>query len=70
MGWWSMAAKSATLSKRENKIGVPRTSSVLDGSVLGGDDLDGDAYELPTATMGSISLVLGCDLDEATGRVI
>ena len=70
VGWWSMAAKSATLSKRENKIGVPRTSSVLDGSVLGGDDLDGGAYELPTATMGSISLVLGCDLDEATGRVI
>ena len=51
-----------TLSKRENKFDVSRTSSVLGesrtrsvlgGSVLGGDDLDGDVDELPTATMGA-----------------
>ena len=50
-----------TLSKRENKIDVSRTSSVLDGlrtrsilggSGLGGDDLDGGADELPAATIG------------------
>ena len=39
-----MAARSATLSKRENEISVSRMSSVLGGSrtrsVLGGDDLD------------------------------
>ena len=50
-----------TLSKRENKIGVSRTSlvlgglrtrSVLGGSSLGGDNLDGGADELPAATIG------------------
>ena len=56
-------ARSATLSKRENKIGVSRTSSVLGGSrtrsVLGGDDLDGGADELPVATMmATLSLSL------------
>ena len=61
VGWWLVAAKSATLSKRENKIGVSRTSLVLGGSSLGGDDLDGGADELPTATMGTILPVLGCD---------
>ncbi|KAK7846869.1 hypothetical protein CFP56_007362 [Quercus suber] len=49
------------LGTRENKIGVSRTSSVFGGSrtrsvlgrsVLGGDDLDGGADELPAATMG------------------
>ena len=44
VGWWLVAARLVTLSKRENKIGVSRTSSVLGGSrtrsVLGGDDLD------------------------------
>ena len=49
------------LSKRENKIGVSRTSSVLGRlrtrlvlceSSLGGDDLDGSANELPAVTMG------------------
>ena len=54
-------ARSATLSKRENKIGVSRTSSVLGGSSLGGDDLDGGVDELPTATMGTILPELGCD---------
>ena len=62
MRWWSVAAKSATLSKRENKIGVLRTSLVLGGSrtrlvlggsSLGGDDLDGGTDELPAATMGA-----------------
>ena len=61
VGWWSVAARSVTLSKRENKIGVSRTSSVLGRSRtrlvlgesgLGGDDLDGDANELPAVTMG------------------
>ena len=60
--WWSMAARLATLIKRENKIGVLRTSSILGGSrmrsVLGGDDLDGGADELPTATMMATPLSL------------
>ena len=60
VGWWLLAAKSVTLSKRENKIGVLRMSSVLGGSrmrsvlggsVLGGDNLYGSADELPAATM-------------------
>ena len=33
--------------------------SVLGGLVLGGDDPDGGADELPVATMGAISPVLG-----------
>ena len=75
-GWLSVAAKSATLSKRENKIGVSRTSSILSGSrtrsvlggsVLGGDDLDGGTNELPATTIG---LVLGCDLSGAIGGTI
>ena len=33
--------------------------SVLGGSVLGGDDLDGGADELLVATMGAISPMLG-----------
>ena len=50
VGWWSVAARSTTLSNRENKIGGSRMRSVLGGwrmrlvlggSVLGGDDLDG-----------------------------
>ena len=60
MGWWSVAARSVTLSKRENKIGVLRMSSVLGGSrtrsvlgrsVLGGDDLNGSTNELLATTM-------------------
>ena len=52
-----------TLSKRENKIGVSRTSYVLGrsrtrlvlgGFVLGGDNLDGGINELPAVTMGAI----------------
>ena len=54
--------------------------SVLGGSGLGGEDLDGGADELPMATMGAfftgagvrsrwcwdaISLVLGCDKTSA-----
>ena len=71
-----MAARSATLSKRENKIGMSRTSSVLGrsrtrsvlgGFILGGDNLDGGVDELPAVTMGAISPVLGCDLGSATG---
>ena len=69
MGWWLVAARLVTLSKRENKIGVLRTSSVLGGSrtrsVLGGDGLDGGTNELLAATMGAISLVLGCDETDA-----
>ena len=74
-----MAARSATLSKRENKISVSRTSlvmgglktrSVLGGSGLGGDDLDGSIDEFPTVTMGVISSVLGCDLGGVTGSAI
>ena len=45
VGWWLVATRLVTLSKRENKIdvsrmslilGVSRTRSVLGGSVLGG----------------------------------
>ena len=79
VGWWLVAARLVTLSKREDKIGVLRTSSVLGGSrtrsvlgglVLGGDGLDGGTNELLAATMGEISLVLGCDLGDATGGTI
>ena len=66
VGWWSVAARSVTLSKRENKISVSRMSSVLresrtrsilGGSVLSGDDLDDGVDELPAATPISLSLV-------------
>ena len=66
VGWWSVAARSATLNKRENKISVSRmslvlgesrTRSILGGLVLSGYDLDDDADELPTATPISLSLV-------------
>ena len=79
VGWLLVAAKSATLSKRENKIGVSRTSSILSGSrtrsvlggsVLGGDDLDGGTDELLVATMGAILPVLRCDLNGAIGDAI
>ena len=67
------------MSKRENKIGMSRTSSVLGrsrtrsvlgGFILGGDNLDGGVDELPAVTMGAISPVLGCDLDGASGSAI
>ena len=45
-----------------------RTRSILGGSVLGGDNPDGDGNELPAMTMGAISLVLGCDLGSAGVR--
>ena len=63
-------ARSATLSKRENKIGVSRMSSVLGGSGLGGDDLDGGADELLVATIVAISPMLGCNLVGASSGVI
>ena len=44
--------------------------SVLGGSVLGGDDLDGGTDELPVATMGAILPVLRCDLNGAIGDAI
>ena len=79
MGWWSVATRSMTLNKRQNKIGVSRmssilgasrTRSVLGGSILGGDNLDGSVDEFPTATMGVILSMLGCDLGGVTGSVI
>ena len=42
-----------------------RTRSMLGGSVLGGDNLDGGGDELPAVTMGVILPVLGCDLSSA-----
>ena len=42
-------------------LGGSGTRSVLGGSLLGGDDLDGGADELPAATMGAISSVLLVD---------
>ena len=36
-----------------------RTRSILGGSVLGGDNLDGGGDELPAVTMGVILPVLG-----------
>ena len=48
------------IARRTSSIlGGSRTRSVLGGLVLGGDDLDGGANELPAATMGAISPVLG-----------
>nr|POE48254.1 hypothetical protein CFP56_63588 [Quercus suber] len=79
VGWWSVAARSVTLSKRGNKIGVSRTSwvlggsrtgSVLGGLILGGNNLDGSADELPARTMGVISPMLGRNLDGASGNAI
>ena len=58
------------MSKRENKIGVSRMSSVLGGSSLGSDDLDGGADELLVATMVAISPMLGCNLVGASSSVI
>ena len=68
VGWWLMAARLATLSKRENKIDVSRmssilggsrTRSVLGGSVLGGDNLEGNTGKLLAATlMVTLSLSL------------
>ena len=64
VGWWSVAARSVTLSKRENKISVfrmssvlgeLRTRSILGGSVLSGDDLDYSVNELPALTPISLS---------------
>ena len=40
-------------------LGGLRTRSILSGSVLGGDNLDGGADELPVTTMGAISSILG-----------
>nr|POE57197.1 hypothetical protein CFP56_01853 [Quercus suber] len=40
-------------------LGGSRMRSVLGGLVLDGDDLDGDVDELPAATIGAISPVLG-----------
>ena len=67
VGWWSVVARSTTLSKRENKIVVSRTSSILGGSrtrsILGGDNLDGSADELPAVTMmATLSLSLSLSL--------
>ena len=44
--------------------------SVLGGSVLGGDDLNGGIDELPVATMGAILPVLRCDLSGDIGGAI
>ena len=64
VGWWSVAARSVTLSKRENKISVfrmssvlgeSRTRSILGGLVLSGDDLDYSVDELPALTPISLS---------------
>ena len=72
VGWWLVAARLATLSKRENKIDVSRmssilggsrTRSVLGGSVLGGDNLDGNTGKLLAATMMvTLSLSLSLSL--------
>ena len=66
VGWWSVVARSTTLSKRENKIGVSRTSSILGGSrtrsILGGDNLDGNADKLPAATMMATPISLSLSL--------
>ena len=71
VGWWLVATRLATLSKRENKIDVSRMSlilggsrsrSVLGGSVLGGDNLDGNADKLPAATMMATPISLSLSL--------
>ena len=67
-----------TLSKRENKIGVSRTSYVLGrsrtrlvlgGSVLGGDGLDIGVDELPALTMMATLILGGDDLDSGTDEL-
>ena len=67
-----------TLSKRENKIGVSRTSYVLGGSrtrlvlggsVLGGDGLDIGVDELPAVTMMATSILGGDDLDSSADEL-
>ena len=64
VGWWLVAGRSVTLSKRENKISVfrmssvlgeSRTRSILGGLVLSGDDLDYSVDELPALTPISLS---------------
>ena len=42
-----------------------RMRSILGGSILGGDNLDGGGDELLAVTMGVILPVLGCDLSSA-----
>ena len=67
-----------TLSKRENKIGVSRTSYVLGGSrtrlvlggsVLGGDGLDIGVDELPALTMMATLILGGDDLDSGADEL-
>ena len=78
VGWWLLAARSVTLSERENKIGVLRMSSVLGGlrmrsvlggSVLGGDNLYGSTDELPAATMMATLCSLSLSLSLSTFSV-
>ena len=58
--WRGRLAGALGIAQRMSLVlGGSRTRSVLDGSVLGGDDLDGGVDELPAATMGAILLVLG-----------
>ena len=64
VGWWSVVARSVMLSKRENEIGVLRTSSVLGGSrtrsVLGGDDeKEMQGFDLDGSDVGAWPVV-GC----------
>ncbi|XP_075640541.1 protein FAR1-RELATED SEQUENCE 5-like [Castanea sativa] len=47
-----------------------RMRLVLGRSVLGGDNLDGGAHELPAATMDAISPVLGCNFGGAISPVL
>ena len=58
--WRGRLAGALGIAQRTSLVlGGSRTRSVLGGSVLGGDDLDGGVDELPAVTMGAILLVLG-----------
>ena len=52
--WKGRLAGALGIARQTSSVlGGSRTRSVLGRSVLGGDDLDGDADELPAATMGA-----------------
>ena len=58
--WRGRLTSALGISRRTSLVlGRSRTRSVLGGSILGGDDLDGGTDELPATTMGPISSVLG-----------
>ena len=61
--WYFKQSRTRTMARTRTRTAAPmsfgsRTRSVLGGSILGGDDLDGGTDELPAVTMDAISAVL------------